>query len=619
MCGILGCINFKYDPKSLDSIGHRGPDGHDAKHFTVNDHQLTLAHRRLSIVDVSDNGKQPMLSGDGVSCIVFNGEIYNHHSLKPYINETNFRGHSDTETILNYFNENDIIKNLKNLNGIFGFAILDQKNNKLYLTRDRFGVKPVYYYFENSQLVFSSEIHPFQYYIPMQYDRENVVEGLKMRYVGAPDTIYNKVKKVEPGQVIVFDLNQPEITVSFHHYTETQQTGNRKQELSSLVKEYGKLFEQAVERQLMSDVELGILLSGGIDSALVAAVAKDKSDTPVKTFTVGFEEGLFKSDEIGSAQITAQTLGLENIHTRVSFKDFINDLKEIIQIVEEPIATNSIIPMYSLSKLVSQHVKVVLSGQGADEPLYGYRKYKGLLFLEPLHKNSLLRSGLRISGAGRSKKEDIRRFYGAALEKDMFSSYREFNSITSRDEMLELIQQNGHTDLRTSMARKDDLFRTKWLKRVPSDKAIVSFPYLDLRNSLADDLLMYSDKLMMNFGVECRVPILDNDLVDFMESIHHSYKLSFSKGKIIHKEFAMQYLPSSIINRKKIGFATPAAKWYDTYKQEIESIICESKEIKELFNIRTVLKLLNDHSKNQTREKQILILLSIALLTNNDN
>lgn len=614
MCGILGCINFKYDPKSLDSISHRGPDGHDAKHFTIKGHQITLAHRRLSIVDVSENGKQPMLSGDGNSCITFNGEIYNHETLKPYIKEKNFRGHSDTETILNYFNENSIVENLKSLNGIFGFAILDQKNNKLYLTRDRFGVKPVYYYFEGNQLVFSSEIHPFQHYIPMGYDKENVVEGLKMRYVGAPDTIYNNIKKVEPGQVITFDLNQPQITATYNHYITTQPTGNRKQELSSLVKEYGELFEQAVERQLMSDVELGVLLSAGIDSALVTAVAKDKSSAPIKTFTVGFEEGLFDSDEIAGAQITAQTLGVDNIHTRVTFNDFIKDLSEIIKIVEEPIATNSIIPMYSLSKLVSEHVKVVLSGQGADEPLYGYRKYKGLLFLEPLHNNSLLRTGLRISGAGRLKKEDIRRFYGAALEKDMFSSYREFNSITSNDEMLELVQ-NGQSDLNTMIARKDALFKTKWQQRVPSDKAIISFPYLDLRNSLADDLLMYSDKLMMNFGVECRVPILDNDLVAFMESIHHSYKLSFSKGKIIHKEFAMQYLPSSIINRKKIGFATPAAKWYDTYKEQIESIICESKEIKELFNIRTVRKLLSDHNKNHTREKQILILLSLALLT----
>lgn len=614
MCGILGCINFTFQPESLKSISHRGPDGEGVKTFITEKHSVTLAHRRLSIVDISENGAQPMFSVDGNSCITFNGEIYNHEVLKNEIDHSQFKGHSDTETLVNYFNNNSASDNLQKLNGIFGFAIFNQKDKKLYLTRDRFGVKPVYYYFENNQLVFSSELRPFQFYLDMKYDKENIVEGLKMRYVGAPDTIYKKIKKVEPGQLITFDLSKPDITVRQEYYVPPTKKGNRKQELASLIKEYGQLFEKAVERQLMSDVEIGVLLSGGIDSALVAAVAKDKSTTPVKTFTVGFAEGLFKSDEIENAQITAQTLGLENVYTRVEFNDFIEDLKQIVKIVEEPIATNSIIPMYSLSKLTSEHVKVVLSGQGADEPLYGYRKYKGLIFLQPLRNNSLLRNGLRISGAGKLKKEDIRRFYEAAMEKDMFSSYREFNSITSKNEMQELIRHDVQSDVDVMMGRKNDLFKTKWQARVPSDKAIVSFPYLDLRNSLADDLLMYTDKLMMNFGVECRVPILDNELVEFIESIHHSYKLSFSKGKIIHKEFAMAYLPSSIINRKKIGFSTPASKWYDTYKEEIEEIICGSSEVQKLFNVNIVKLLLNDHTKNQTREKQILILLSIALL-----
>lgn len=616
MCGILGTINFEFKPESLKSISHRGPDGDGVQTFQTNGHTVTLAHRRLSIVDVSANGAQPMFSGNKQSCITFNGEIYNHDVLKNEIDHSHFKGHSDTETLVNYFNENNVLQNLDKLNGIFGFAIYDQENKKLYLTRDRFGVKPVYYYFEDNQVIFSSEIRPFQYYLDMKYDKENIVEGLKMRYVGAPDTIYRKIKKVEPGQLITFDLSGPVLTANYSYYITSTKKGNKKQDLSLLVKEYGQLFEQAVQRQLMADVEIGVLLSGGIDSALVAAVAKNQSTVPIKTFTVGFAEGLFKSDEIDMARVTAETLGLENIHTRVTFTDFIEDLKKIVKIVEEPIATNSIIPMYSLSKLVADNgVKVVLTGQGADEPLYGYRKYKGLIFLQPLRNSSLLRTGLRLSGAGRVKKEDVRRFYEAAVEKDMFSSYREFNSITSRTEMKELLNKEGETEISTMLLRKNDYFREKWQSRVPSSKAIVSFPFLDLRNSLADDLLMYTDKLMMNFGVEGRVPILDNDLVDFIESIHHTYKFNFSKGKIIHKEFANTYLPESIINRKKIGFATPASAWYQTYSKEIEEIICSSEEVQELFNIKMVRQLLNDHSKNQTREKQILMLLSIALLT----
>jgi len=391
--------------------------------------------------------------------------------------------------------------------------------------------------------------------------------------------------------------------------------GSRKQETSSLVKEYGDLFEQAVERQLMSDVEIGVLLSGGIDSALVAAVAKNKSAKPLKTFTVGFKEGLFESDEIEMAKITAETLNLENIHVRTDFVNFIEDLKKIIRIVEEPIATNSIIPMYSLSKLTSEHVKVVLSGQGADEPLYGYRKYKGLIFLKHLERFKLLRKGLKYSGMKNFKKEDVRRFYDAAVEKDMLVAYREYNSISSGDELSRLLNKNGLTDTGTILRGKEKLFKEKWTKRIPSEKAIITFPFLDLRNSLADDLLMYTDKLMMHFSVECRVPILDNDLIEFIESLHHSYKLSFSKGKIIHKKFAEEYLPSSIIHRKKIGFATPASKWYTTHKQVIEDLICSNKEMGKIFNINAIKEVLNTHEQNQNLEKLILLLLSISLLT----
>ncbi|HEY6503109.1 MAG TPA: asparagine synthase (glutamine-hydrolyzing) [Chitinophagaceae bacterium] len=614
MCGILGCINFKYVPASLDSIRHRGPDGSGVKSFTINGHEVTLAHRRLSIVDISENGAQPMSSGDGNSFITFNGEIYNHDTLKPKMKFRGFKGHSDTETIVNYFNEQGISQNLKNLNGIFGFAILDQQNKQLHIARDRFGVKPIYYYFRNNQLVFSSEIRPFKHYIDMVYDRENVTEGLKMRYVGAPDTIFTDIKKIEAGQLLSFDLSQEEIVLTKEYYVQTPRMGSRKQETKSLVKEYGDLFEQAVERQLMADVEIGVLLSGGIDSALVAAVAKNKSAKPLKTFTVGFKEGLFESDEIEMAKVTAETLNLENIHVRTDFVDFIEDLKKIIRIVEEPIATNSIIPMYSLSKLTSEHVKVVLSGQGADEPLYGYRKYKGLIFLKHLEKYNFLRKGLRWTGMRNFKKEDIRRFYDAAVEKDMLTAYREYNSISSGSELSRLLNKAGLTDTDTILRRKQGLFKDKWNTRIPSDKAIISFPFLDLRNSLADDLLMYTDKLMMHFSVECRVPILDNDLIEFIESLHHSYKLSFSKGKIIHKQFAEEYLPASIVHRKKIGFATPASKWYKTHRQLIEDMICSSKEMGKIFNINAIKEVLNTHEQNQNSEKQILLLLSLALL-----
>ncbi len=609
MCGILGCINFKFSPESLKAISHRGPDGDGIYETTVGSHQVTLAHRRLSIVDVSDNGRQPMQASELPVFITFNGEIYNHQDLKTELSDVTFRGHSDTETLVNFFARHNPIAHLHRLNGIFGFALLDEAQQKLYLIRDRFGVKPVYYHLRNNQLAFSSELRGISHYVALKHDKEKVIEGMKMRYVAAPATIYKDVYKVEPGQVIVFDLSGETIQTSYHYYTQPQPTGSVRREKQKLINEYGDLFEKAVERQLMSDVEIGVLLSAGVDSALVAAVARNKSVKPLKTFTVGFEEGLFADDEIAGAAITAKTLDLPHYHTRVEFSDFVNQLKEIIRIVEEPIATNSIIPMYWLSKLASQQVKVVLSGQGADEPLYGYRKYKGLKILEPVRRSSFLRTGMRLSGMGSVHKEDVRRLYTAAQEKDLLNAYRAFNAISSEKELEEM----SGTSLRTMLRDNEQWFRRNWESRLPSKKATISFPYLDLRTSLADDLLMYSDKLMMHFGVECRVPILDNDLIAFIESLHPDYKFSFRKGKLIHKAFAEEYLPASIVHRKKIGFATPASSWYNTYHQEITDIICGSATIRELFDVEAIRRLLTEHRRNQNREKQILLLLSLSL------
>lgn len=612
MCGILGCINFPFNPASLDAIRHRGPDGEGMYAANVGAHKVTLAHRRLSIVDVSENGRQPMQAADMPVHITFNGEIYNHQELKDELTDIAFRGHSDTETLVNYYARRNPLTDLHRLNGIFGFALLDETRQQLYLVRDRFGVKPVYYYLNNNQLVFSSELRAIAHYIPLLHDKEKVMEGMKMRYVAAPATIYKNVYKVEPGQVIAFDLSGDNIRPSHHYYTKPQNTGSIRREKQKLINEYGDLFEKAVERQLMSDVEIGVLLSAGVDSALVAAVARNKAVKPLKTFTVGFAEGLFADDEIAGAAITAKTLDLPHYHTRVEFSDFINQLKEVISIVEEPIATNSIIPMYWLSKLASGHVKVVLSGQGADEPLYGYRKYKGLKILEPARQSRLLRTGMRLSGMGSIRKEDVRRLYTATQEKDLVSAYRAFNAISSEKE-LEEISGISAASFKDMLLLNEQHFRNHWEARLPSTRATISFPYLDLRTSLADDLLMYSDKLMMHFGVECRVPILDNDLIAFVESLHPDYKFSFRKGKLIHKAFAEQYLPASIVHRKKIGFATPASAWYNTYHQEITDIICGSETIRQLFDVEAIRRLLTEHRRNQNREKQILLLLSLSL------
>jgi asparagine synthase (glutamine-hydrolysing) len=324
MCGILGSINIPATPGYLDDIKHRGPDAEGAKSFCVNNHLVNLLHRRLSIVDLSEAGSQPMLSIDNKGCIVFNGEIYNHNEIRTALSETKYRGHSDTESILNLFRNKNINEALGELNGIFGIAYLDIENQKLFLARDRYGVKPLYYYYGAGKLVFSSEIRPIKSVINTEIDRGTLLNSMRMRYTPSPFTIYNEISKVEPGQLITIDLSVNNLAIQKEYFVKTpDKIGSVQGDYRKLIQTYGDFFEKAVERQLMADVDIGILLSGGVDSALVAAIAKQKTNGAIKAFTVGFEDQNSGVDEIAYAQQTADIIGLEHHATKISFSDFL--------------------------------------------------------------------------------------------------------------------------------------------------------------------------------------------------------------------------------------------------------------------------------------------------------
>lgn len=615
MCGILGSVNINNPLSLLPLIKHRGPDASGHMSVVVNNNMIELLHHRLSIVDVSEAGNQPMFSTDLRGCIIFNGEIYNHTELKRNLMQIDFKGHSDTETIVNYFRNFDVKDKLANLNGIFGFAYLDLENGLLHLARDRFGVKPLYYYFDNNQLLFSSEIRPLKALLNPKIDKGNLTNTLRMRYSPSPSTIYQGIQKVEPGQLITFNL-QADISIRKQYFIKKLKSiGSYQGEYKKIVKEYGDLFEKAVERQLMSDVEVGILLSGGVDSALVAAVAKEKSKKSIKTFTVGFKDDHKDIDEINYAQQTAAILGLENFSKKIDFNDFQESINKISGIIEEPIGTTSIIPMFFLSDLASSKVKVVLSGQGADEPLGGYNKYKGIPWL---NQSSWFKSIMPIINRAEfayGKNEKVRRMFAAMQCTDIIKSFVEFNAISSIKEIEKLINPLYRKSFIDALSEKEELFYMIWKNRIPEKSTIKDlFLYMDLRTSLADDLLMYTDKITMHFSLECRVPVLDNELIDFIESLDSRYKFNSRKGKIIHKDFARDYLPSDIVERKKLGFKSPTEFWFRQNHYEIEETLTLNKEFNEVFNIIEIKKLLEEHLKGRNLEKQIFLLLSISSL-----
>lgn len=597
MCGILGSINFDFDDSVLDTIKHRGPDFGKITKYNKKD-LVCFGHRRLSIVDLSESGNQPMETKDEQYSIIFNGEIYNHLELRKDLKEVAFNGHSDTETILNYIAKKGI-NCVSDFNGIFAIGLLDNINNKLYLVRDAFGVKPLYYYISNNQLIFSSEIRPIKKMISTKLQVENLAELLKLRYNPAPETLYDNIKKLRPGHILEFDLNNYKCSITSFIKTISI---NRNATLHNSIDKYGQLFENAIKRQLMSDVEIGTLLSGGVDSALVTYFAAKNLDYKIKSYTVGFEEEN-PVNELIYARESAAILNTDHHEILLTQDDFVNGLKKISQIVEEPLGTTSIIPMYYLNQEVSKSLKVVLTGQGADEPLGGYDRYKGEIFRKYIP--SVLFDVTK-PFSHLIKNEKISRSLNSLGEKENIKRFENIYSLFSDEEILKLI----HSKDVNSYSKIKYFYDLLDCKSKESVEAMMS---IDTRMNLADDLLIYTDKVSMNFGLETRVPLLDNELVSFIETLPYSLKIRKGVGKFIHKEFAKVVLPEKIVNRKKLGFQSPTNKWFkeDLGSYYINELSKGESNFFRVFDKKEVLKLFKIHQSGVNKEKQIFLLLSI--------
>lgn len=609
MCGILGSVNVDFDQDLLDLIKHRGPDDSGIDSFLSGNNLVKLAQRRLSILDLSPAGHQPMISDCGDYAIIFNGEIYNHEELRnSLLKKGGFKGHSDTESILYYLIENGI-SGIKDLNGIFAIAFLDKKGNKLFLARDPFGVKPLYYKADNNSLLFASEIRPLKSKFN-DLDKDALSCLLRLRYNPSPDTLYKSIKKIHPGHYIEVNLGIDKVEFLEKPFlikaSEDIVYRNKNKEIDL----YGNYFEKAVKSQLLSDVPVGILLSGGVDSAMVAAIAQKHSEFPLKAFTIGFE-GDHYEDEILDAAKTADFLGLEHHTKKITFGDFLSVIKKCSQIVEEPLATTSIIPMYYLSELASKYVKVVLTGQGADEPLGGYPRYKSELLLNkiPVSLQKIMKGFLVNS---KFKNEKINRGISALGISDDSERFLATYEVFSSGEIVDLI---NHEDV-SSIKRIKYFYDILGCKNMKS--GVERMMALDTRMNLADDLLNYTDKITMNFALECRVPILDLELIKFIETLPYKSKLGLSNGKIIHKEFAKKLLPDEIINRRKKGFASPTSHWFKTESTTIKEILLKrNTSFAEVFDQNKVKEIILQHEKGYSKEKQIFLLLGVFYFLEN--
>jgi asparagine synthase (glutamine-hydrolysing) len=536
------------------SMAHRGPD--DAGYFVEG--RVGLGFRRLSIIDLS-GGKQPIFNEDRSAAIIFNGEIYNYRELASELTAAGhtFKTRSDTETILHAYDEfSDACVHL--LRGMFGFAIWDRAKRRLLLARDRLGVKPVYYYRNGRFLAFASEIKSLLEIasIPREVDPEALDLYLSLRYVPGPRTMFKNIFRLQPGHTLVADDDG----VRIRKYWDIEYPDPEERSPEYLMERFRELLEESVRMRLVSEVPLGVFLSGGLDSsAILATMSKIAGGERVKTFSVGYpaagaaEES---ANEFEYARLATDAFASEHHEYRLDATNFAEFVPDLVRYLDEPLADPSCIPLYFISKLAREHITVVLSGEGADEILAGYGIYGKMLGLDRIYRGSGGLGGLAPWIASLTPSEKLRhyiRMCGQPLE----TRYRGVSRGFSAEGKLRLI---GAERMTQSEQRLQEIFGGYFRaagKASPLDRML----YVDAKVWLPDDLLIKADKMTMANSLELRVPFLDHKLVEFAATLPNASKIQGKGGKTLLRSAMRGILPDTIIDRPKKGFPIPIGSW----------------------------------------------------------
>ncbi len=608
MCGIIGRVSNTAKQSinnALEQLFHRGPDDNGCISTEFSGKIIELGHTRLSILDLSSSGGQPMESKDTRWVISYNGEIYNHTELRNDLN-ISFHGHSDTEILIEYIAACGMHNTLLRLNGMFAFALLDKREGRLYLVRDPFGIKPVYYSHRLGEFVFSSEIRALSTMKSStnDIDVQSVQKFLTLRYIPSPDTLFTDVKRLQPGHILCYDIEKDKIDISCYIKPVSKKfTGN----MEEAVNIYTDTLKSAVNRQLMSDVPVGILLSGGIDSSLIAAMAAE-SRKKLPGFTVGFGNQ-YKDCEINDAAYTAKILGMDHHFVEVNSDDLWGVFAEVINSVEEPLGTTSILPMWYLVKKARENVTVVLTGQGNDEPWGGYRRYQAEILRKYLPFSFIFKHLAHFPFIMDIFPDFVERGLRTLCRNDISDRFEEAYLLFTPEERFSLTGDSSD-----GTAVKDI---EKWLKWIESPRLqpVEKMMGIDSRMNLADDLLLYGDKISMAFSLEARVPMLDIELINLVESFPVHYKASFMKTKIVHRMAAEKYLPEEIISRPKKGFQVPFAQWAKKeWRDRIEAVLFDSRaSYLSILQYDGVQKIWQEHlSGKRDRTRQLFALISFA-------
>ncbi len=574
MCGINGIITKEKNKKELikkmnDKIIHRGPNSEG----TYIDDTLALGQRRLSIIDLS-GGDQPIYNEDKSILIVYNGEIYNFKELKNELKNHTFTTKTDTEVLVHGYEEwgTDIVKKLR---GMFAFCIYDKNKNELFIARDHFGIKPLYYYQTDEVFLFGSEIKSFLD-IPgfkKELNKEMLGAYLTFSFTPGEKTFFKNVYKLAPGHYMKVNTKTKEIQIEKYFTLKFTSTQKKYEEV---VNDISKSMKESVKYHLISDVEVGSFLSSGIDSSYLVSLAR-----PDKTYTVGYENK--KYSEINYAKDLTDRLGIKNISSKISKEEYKNAISDVFYHMDEPTTDACSIAVYFLSKLASKDVKVVLSGEGADEFFGGYNSYDDNPYTKlPLFLRKIIASICKILPKNKYTRYLIRR--GKSLEESYVSINRNFYD----DELKDILKFNNY--LKNKDILKDTYLEYKNENELNKKLAI------DIRYWLTDNILLIVDKMTMAFSIESRVPFTDIEIFKLASTLPKEYKVRNKTTKAALRDAAKRDIPNESYKKKKLGFPVPIREWIkeDDFYEEIKNTFSLSIA-DELFQKDNIMKLLDDH------------------------
>ncbi len=605
MCGIVGFISPNRDEGSVEKMlqvqAYRGPDDRGVFVEQVGDRVVHLGHNRLAILDLTSSGHQPFISDCGNYIIVFNGEVYNFQGIRKELEElgTRFVSHSDTEVIL-YAYKAWGLACLEKFIGMFAFAILDKNREKMVLVRDRAGVKPLYYYDDGSSFMFASELKSFHAHpsFKKEMNKEVLPYYFQFGYIPAPHSIYKHTYKLEAGHYLELEMKNLKVKMT-QYWSVDECYAQEKFDASEkeIIDDLESLLNDAVELRMVSDVPVGVFLSGGYDSSLVTALLSQNKTRKLHTFTIGFEDKQY--NEAQHAKAIAKHLGTEHTEHYVSSKEMLDKVESLPFYYDEPFGDSSAIPTMIVSELAKKEVTVALSADGGDEAFCGYSKYFFLNKFAPVFSNSFQKIMLR-SLLGMVDGKQVEKL-NALLPKKLRQTnsrdkYMKFKRAMDADSLEEMFcNASSYVDPKVVKEFLNVEAKSEIYKHFAMQKGLSfmdNMMRIDYKTFMADDVLSKVDRASMSVSLEGREPLLDHRIIEYMARVPVALKYKNNQGKYLARQILYKHIPPSLIDKPKAGFQIPLAQWLQKdLKPLVEKYLSPSRLDEEIFNVEEVEKI----------------------------